>query len=134
WALVLTLSTVAYGGGFFLGHLVGWQSDSPWVGVVLSLIVMAIFTTVNAIGLNLLRWVVNIGIACELVASVGIGIALITFFRKQPVSTIVDTAATPDAGPFLPAFVAAVAVAGWVILGFDSCGSVAEETRNPTRE
>lgn len=134
WALVLTLSTVAYGGGFFLGHLVGWQTASPWGGVLLSLVVMAIFTAVNVIGLNLLRWVVNVGIACELVASVGIGIALVAFFREQPVSTIVDTSAIPDGGPFLPAFVAAVAVAGWVILGFDSCGSVAEETRNPTRE
>lgn len=134
WALILTLSTVAYSGGFFLGHLIGWQDDAPWVGVVLALIVMALFTTVNVIGLNLLRWVVNIGIACELVASVGIGIALISFFREQPFSVLVDTQATPDAGPFLPAFIAAVGIAGWVILGFDSCGSVAEETRNPTRE
>lgn len=134
WALVLTLSTVAYSGGFFLGQLIGWQTTSAWQEVVLALVVMGIFTIVNVVGLNLLRWVVNIGIACELVASVGIGIALVSFFREQPVSTILDTDATPDGTPFLPAFVAAIAIAGWVILGFDSCGSVAEETRNPTRE
>lgn len=134
WALVLTLSTVAYGGGFFLGHLIGWQTASPWGGVLLSLVVMGVFTAVNVVGLNLLRWIVNVGIACELVASIGIGIALVAFFREQPVATIVDTHATPGGVPFLPAFIAAVGVAGWVILGFDSCGSVAEETRNPTRE
>ncbi|MBO0874324.1 MAG: amino acid permease [Pseudonocardia sp.] len=134
WALVLTLSTVAYSGGFFLGQLLGVDTSSPTVGVVLALVMMGLLTAVNAIGLNLLRWVVNVGIACELVASVGIGATLISFFRKQPVSVLVDTHATPGNVAFFPAFIAAVGIAGWVILGFDSCGSVAEETQNPTRE
>lgn len=133
WALVLTLSTVAYGGGFFLGQLIGWESDSARDSVLLALIVMVAFTAVNAVGLQLLRWVVNIGIACEAVASVGIGIALIALFREQPVSVLVDTSTAPGEGSFLPAFVAALAIAGWVILGFDACGSVAEETRNAAR-
>ncbi|MHC1560745.1 APC family permease [Actinomycetospora sp. C-140] len=134
WALILTLSTVAYGGGFFLGELIGWGNDSAIGQLVLGLVVMLAFTLVNAAGLHLLRWTVNIGIGCELIASVGIGIALITVFRKQPVSVLVDTAATPDGGPFLPAFVAALAVGGWVLLGFDACGSVAEETQEPRRQ
>ena len=134
WALILTLSTVAYGGGFFLGQLLGWGNDSTWGQLVLGLAVMLCFTLVNAAGLHLLRWTVNIGIACELIASIGIAIALITLFRKQPVSVLVDTGATPDGGPFLPAFIAALAIGGWVVLGFDACGSVAEETREPKRQ
>jgi amino acid transporter len=134
WALVLTLSTVAYGGGFFLGQLLGWEEPSTGESVLLGLIVMAIFTAVNAAGLHLLRWVVNIGIACELVASVGIAVVLIALFRVQPVSTLTDTTATPDGGAFGPAFIAALAIGGWVILGFDACGSVAEETRQPRRQ
>lgn len=133
WALVLTLSTVAYGGGFFLGQLIGWHEPSAAGSVLLALIVMVAFTTVNAVGLHVLRWVVNIGIACEAIASVGMGIALIALFRKQPVDVLVDTTTAPGSGAFLPAFIAALAVAGWVLLGFDACGSVAEETRNPTR-
>ena len=39
-----------------------------------------------------------------------------------------------DGGSYLPAFVAAVAIAGWVLLGFDACGSVAEETRDAARQ
>jgi amino acid transporter len=96
--------------------------------------VLAAFTIVNAIGLQLLRWVVNIGIACEAIASVGIAIALILFFREQSFSSLFDTGATPAGTSFFPAFLAALAIAGWVILGFDACGSVAEETRNPKRE
>ncbi len=134
WALILTLSTVAYGGGFFLGQLFGRENPGAGESVLLGLAVLAIFTAVNAAGLHLLRWVVNIGIACEMVASVGIAVVLIALFRKQPVSTLVDTAATPEGVAFLPAFVAALAIGGWVILGFDACGSVAEETREPRRQ
>lgn len=132
WALILTLSTVAYGGGFFLGELIGWGNSSALGKVVLGLVVLLSFSLVNAAGLHLLRWTVNIGIACELVASIGIAVALIALFRKQPVSVLVDTTATPD-GPFLPAFIAALAIGGWVVLGFDACGSVAEETHEPRR-
>jgi len=80
------------------------------------------------------RYTVNIGIACEAIASVGIGIALILFFRQQPVSVLTDTGGVADGGSYLPAFVAAVAIAGWVLLGFDACGSVAEETRDAARQ
>ena len=47
---------------------------------------------------------------------------------------LTDTGGVADGGSYLPAFVAAVAVAGWVLLGFDACGSVAEETRDAARQ
>ena len=134
WALVVTLSTVAYSGAMFLGFLIGIDDPSNGERVLLACAVMITFTIVNAIGLNLLRWVVNVGIACELVASVGIGLALITVFREQPLSVLWDTDLRPAGVEFGPAFIAALAVAGWVILGFDACSSVAEETRDPRRE
>lgn len=134
WALILTLSTVAYGGGGFLGQLVGIDVPTTGQSILLALLMMLITTTVNVIGLQLLRYTVNIGIACEAVASVGIGIALILFFRQQPVSVLTDTGGVADGGSYLPAFVAAVAIAGWVLLGFDACGSVAEETRDAARQ
>lgn len=134
WALILTLSTVAYGGGFFLGQLVGYEPNSALDRIALALIIMAIFTMVNAIGLNLMRWVVNIGIAAEALASVGIGIALIAFFRNQPFSVLTDTSAVPEGTTFMLVFIVALAISGWVILGFDACGSIAEETRNPVRD
>jgi len=134
WALILTLSTVAYGGGGFLGQLVGIDTPTTGQSILLALAMMLITTTVNVIGLQLLRYTVNIGIACEAIASVGIGIALILFFRQQPVSVLTDTGGVADGGSYLPAFVAAVAIAGWVLLGFDACGSVAEETRDAARQ
>jgi len=134
WALIITLSTVAYGGGMFLGFLFGVHDASTFQRVVLALIVMAAFTIVNAIGLNLLKWVLRIGIAAEIVATFGISIALITVFREQPISVLWDTDLRPDGVEFMPAFIATLAIACWVILGFDSCGSIAEETQRPERD
>lgn len=134
WALVLTLSTVAYAGGGFLGQLLGVEAPGTGESILLALAMMAVFTLVNVVGLQLLRFTVNVGIACEALASVGIGVALILFFREQPVSVLTDTGGVAEGGSYLPAFVAAVAVAGWVLLGFDACGSVAEETRDAARQ
>jgi amino acid transporter len=134
WALIVTLSLVAYAGGGFLAELVGVTSPTTSQHILFALIVMAIFTTVNVIGLQMLRFTVNIGIACELVASVGVGIALILGFRRQPLHALVDTSLIPPHTQFGPAFIAALAVAGWVLLGFDACGALAEETRDAARK
>ena len=134
WALIVTLSLVAYAGGGFLAELVGVDSPTTAQHILFALVVMAVFTAVNVIGLQMLRFTVNIGIACELVASVGVGIALIVGFRRQPVHVLVDTTLVPPHTSFGPAFIAALAVAGWVLLGFDACGALAEETRDAARK
>lgn len=134
WALTITLSTVAYSGGLFLAGLFGIERPSLTQRVIFALILMAIFTFVNGIGLNLLKWTLNIGIAAEVVATVGISLALITVFRHNPVSILWDTSLRPEATSWWPTFIAAVAICGWIILGFDACGSLAEETQDPKRE
>jgi amino acid transporter len=134
WALIVTLALVAYAGGGFLAELVGVSSPTTAQHILFALIVMACFTAVNVIGLQMLRFTVNIGIACELVASVGVGIALILGFRHQSPHILVDTSLVPSGTHFGPAFIAALAVAGWVLLGFDACGALAEETRDAARK
>lgn len=133
WALIVTLSLVAYGGGTFLADLVGIKNVTPGQNLALGLLVLASFTLVNAIGLNLLRYLVNVGIICELTATLVIGAVLLAFFRKQPVSALFDSGGVAHSGSYLPAFVASLAIAGWVILGFDACGAVAEETIDAVR-
>jgi amino acid transporter len=101
--------------------------------VEFGLIIMAIFTTVNLIGVQLLRFTVNIGIACELVGSIGVTIALLIGFRHQPLHVVVNTTFLPHGTSFAPAFIAAIAIAGWNYLGFDACGALAEETQDAGR-
>ncbi len=134
WALIITLSLVAYAGGGFLAQLFNIHNPGTGTKILFSLIVMAIVTGVNAAGIQLLRFTINIGIACELVASVGLGIVLLLGFRHQPVSALVDTSLTPAHAAFFPAFLAALAAGGWILLGFDACGALAEETRDAVRQ
>jgi amino acid transporter len=135
WALVIVLATTAYAGGGFLGQLLGVSTSSTTSRLLLALVVMAAFTGVNAVGLALLRYTVNIGIACELIASVGIGITLLVFFRHQPVSILVHAPhLTHSSSSYPAAFLGAVAFTGWAILGFDACGGLSEETRDASRQ
>jgi amino acid transporter len=134
WALIITLSLVAYAGGGFLAELCGVSSPSTTTTILFALIVMAVVTAVNAAGIQLLRFTINIGIACELIGSVGLGIVLLLAFRNQPFSALTDTSLTPEGVAFFPAFLAALAAGGWILLGFDACGALAEETRDAVRQ
>lgn len=133
WALFLTLAGVTYFGGVFLAALVGVDAPSTNQTIGFALIVLAVLTAVNMIGLWALKYTIVIGITCELIASVAIGISLLVFYRQQPFSTLFDTSFVPAGTSFFAAFIAALAFGGWAILGFDACGSVAEETRNARR-
>ncbi|TDD96832.1 APC family permease [Actinomadura rubrisoli] len=90
---------------------------------------------VNALGIDVLRRVLNAGIAAEAVASVGIGLALLLVFRTQPWSLLTGTlGAEAGSGGSVPAaMLAALAVGGWAFVGFDATTMSSEETRNAAR-
>lgn len=134
WALVFTLAGVSYAGGTFLAGALGNEAPTKMEGIGYAIAILLVLTVVNAAGQWVLKYTVMVGIAAELVASIAIGISLLFFFRVQPVSVLVDTSMTPEGTGFGAAFIATLAFCGWAILGFDACGSVAEETKNPRRE
>jgi len=133
WAIIVTLALVAYGGGTFLGELLGIDNPSHTTLVLLAVLVLVVITAVNLVGLHLLRYIVNIGIACEATATLGIGIVLWVFSRHQSPSVLFHASGLEHHGLYVTAFVAALAPAGWVFLGFDTCGAIAEETHDPRR-
>lgn len=134
FALIFTLAGVSYAGGTFLSSAFGVEAPSKAQGLLFAVIVLVALTAVNSIGLWVVKYTVLVGISAELIASVVIGLSLLIFFRHQPVAVLWDTSNVPPGATFGTAFVAALAFCGWAILGFDACGSVAEETRNPKRE
>ena len=97
--------------------------------------ILVVTTLVNAIGLNPLKYVVNVGIVAECIASVLIGVLLLLFFRHHPISFLWEGLGTQASfgGSYFAGFLAAVAISGWAFVGFDSCGSVSEETVDPMR-
>lgn len=129
WAVILSVALTTYTGGIFLGSLLGIDPTPVGNHIILSFILLAIATFVNVVGLRLLKYVVNTGVAAEAVASLAIGTLLLLFFRAEPVHVVWD-GAVPGGDSFLAALLAAVSLTAWLIVGFDACGSVAEETEN----
>jgi amino acid transporter len=135
WTIMLTVTAVAYFGSFWLAA--GFDAaPSANEQVLWALGLLLVTTFVNAVGLNPLKYVVNVGIAAECIASVLIGVLLLLFFRNHPISYLwegLGAAASFNSGSYFAAFLAAIAISGWAFVGFDSCGSVSEETKDPMR-
>ena len=75
---------------------------------------------------------VRAGILAEIVASVGIALTLLLVFRDQDFAILGDTlgAEALSGGSAFAAMLAALAVGGWVFIGFDCAVGVAEETED----
>jgi amino acid transporter len=103
--------------------------------VVTGAVFVVVCSAAGALGIGLLGRVVKAGIAAETVASVGIGLALLLVFREQDLSILTDTmgAEALSGGSVFAALLAALAVGGWVFIGFDVGVGASEETRNAAR-
>jgi amino acid transporter len=85
----------------------------------------------GSFGIGLLSRAVKAGVAAEVIASVGIGLALLLVFREQDLSILTETLGAEEltGGSTAAGLLAALAVGGWVFIGFDACVSASEETR-----
>jgi amino acid transporter len=103
--------------------------------VVTGVVLVCLCSLVNSRGIGLLKLAVKAGIATEVLASVVIGLALLLAFRHQDFAILTETlgAESRSGGSSVAALLAALAVGGWVFIGFDACGVSSEETRDPTR-
>jgi len=136
WTIMLTVTAICFFGGGFLAALLGATPDSNRESVMWALVVLAACTAANVVGLNLLKLIVNAGIASELIASVITAVLLLLFFREHSFGTLFDSLGTAAAydGFYPAAFFASMAFTGWAFVGFDACGTISEETRDPTRQ
>lgn len=133
-AYAVANTTVAYLGAPWLLTLAGVAATPDRIVVAAVLIVVAC-AAAGAFGVGLLGRAIRIGIAAEVVASVGVGLALLLAFRTQDISILGDTlgAEALSGGSVGASLLAALAVGGWVFIGFDACVGVAEETREAAR-
>ncbi|WP_329494280.1 APC family permease [Kitasatospora herbaricolor] len=135
FAIMFANTTVAYLASPWFFALFG-LTPSPAQLVLVAAGFMLLCTLVNAYGINLLRRFVSLGIAAEALASVGVGLALLLFFREHGFSLLTDTLDAPATAGVSTgaAFLAVIAVGGWAFIGFDACVSTAEETRDAGRQ
>ncbi len=96
---------------------------------------LVIFTTIiNCIGVRVMAIINNIGVITELLASTAL-ILLLAFHIKRGPGVVLQTAGT-GAGHswgYFGAFLGAALMSAYVFYGFDTAGSLAEETNNPRK-
>ena len=127
-------TTIAYLGAPWALTLLGIEAK-PNTIVVTGMLFVVVCSVAGAVGIGFLGRVIKAGIAAEVVASVGIGISLLLVFREHGFSILTDTlgAEALSGGSVAAGMLAALAVGGWVFIGFDVVVGAAEETCDAQR-
>ena len=133
-AYAVANTTIAYLGAPWALTLLGIEA-TPHAVVATGMALVAICSLVGALGIDVLARAIKVGIAAEVVASIGIGLALLLVFREQDFAIFTETlgAEALSGGSVFAGLLAALAVGGWVFIGFDACIAAAEETKDAAR-
>ena len=133
-ALALQVSLPQIAPAFQLIGNASLKADERQNAVLLGCILIGFTTVINSIGVRLMARINNIGVIAELV---GVTILIVLFalhIRRGPM-VLWDTlgrGASEPGGYFGP-FLAAALMASYVLYGFDTAGTLAEETDLPRR-
>jgi urea carboxylase system permease len=112
--------------------------------VFIALASIVIGTLINVAGVRLVSIINNIGVVAEIVGMFVFAIVLLIFFNHQPLSFLFTGSSvspaslggqwTPGFGDtYIGAFAAAMFMSLFVIYGFDTAGTLGEETNDPQR-
>ena len=100
--------------------------------ITIGALVLVSTTLLNVFGVRLVSIVNNTGVVFEILGMVIFALVLLLFFHHQDASVIVNTSALSAGGanPY-GTFFAAMFMSLFVIYGFDTASTLAEETKNP---
>ncbi len=104
--------------------------------IAIAAIVLASTTLLNIYGVRLVAIVNNTGVVFEILGMFVFALILLIFFHHQSAGVIFDSSYL-GGGSFLNqsgVFLAAMFMSLFVIYGFDTASTLAEETKNPRRE
>lgn len=134
WASLLTVTSVAFTLPGPLEGLFGWDATTK-NNVTIAVVVLVLTTLINVAGVRLLSLINNVGVAAEILGMAVLALILLLIAHHQPLSVLTNTGGT-DTGPhgYLGAFMTAMFMSLFVVYGFDTAGTLAEETHDPTRQ
>ena len=112
----------------------GDRSDSAANAVLLGCLLIGLTTVINAIGVRLMARINNVGVMAELIG-VTVLIGLLAFNIRRTPAVLFDGQGhgSGQPGGYLGPFLAAALMASYVMYGFDTAGTLAEETDEPRR-
>jgi urea carboxylase system permease len=100
--------------------------------VVLGVILIAVTTTISALGVRIMSLINSVGVTCEL-AGVALLVVLLFSHSKRGPGVVLHTEGVQGNGSYIWPFLVSGLMAAYVMYGFDSAGELAEETRQPRR-
>jgi amino acid transporter len=132
WALLVTITAVAFPIANFAGPLLGYDV-TPATVTTTAVVVILSSALINLAGVRRLAFAAYVGVGVEALGTIGLGLYLLFFHRHHGVSVILH-AEGAGAGGYIGAFLAAALFAVWIFYGFEACGDIAEEVKNPSRK
>jgi urea carboxylase system permease len=108
--------------------------DAALNAVVLGTAIIGLSTALNSVGVRAMAWVNNLGVFAEITGIVLL-VALLAFRAKAGSVPLLFTTGGRGSGlGYASAFLASAALtASYVLYGFDTAGTLAEETHDPSR-
>lgn len=130
FALLATIASVAYGAGPFVSALFGFDATTMTV-IICALVVIGLATAINFGGTRILGYAAIFGFAAELIGALAVGVWLLVTQRHHGLGVLFDSFGAEGEHSFLYAFLAASLIGVFQYYGFEACGDVAEEVKNP---
>jgi urea carboxylase system permease len=106
------------------------SADGAANAVVLGVVVLALTTAINVIGVKVMAVVNSAGVTLELVGVVVVVVLLFAHAERGP-AVLTDTGGHGHGTGYVGAFLVSSLMAAYVMVGFDSAGELSEETRDP---
>jgi urea carboxylase system permease len=125
-----------------LNNVFGWSLNETLFSAdakVVALITLVLITVLNIFGVKLVAIVNNTGVIFEILGMVVFAVILAVAHDNNGIGVVADSAqfgnyAEFPAGITLPFFLVGMFMSLYVIYGFDTASTLAEETRNPRQE
>jgi len=97
---------------------------------IIALITLAVIAVLNIYGVRLVALINNTGVVFEILGMFVFALVLLAFHNHQGIGVVTNSAGLPVTGG---TFFAAMFMSLFVIYGFDTASTLAEETRDPRR-
>ncbi|MBO0959877.1 amino acid permease [Neobacillus sp. MM2021_6] len=129
-ALFVTIASVVYGAGPFLAQVLGFEVSVNST-IICALGILALSTIINFLGTKVLAAAALIGFTAEIIGALAVGFWLLLTQRHHGLSVIFDSFGAAGSHSYFYAFAAASLIGTFLYFGFEACGDVAEEVRDP---
>lgn len=101
--------------------------------IILGTITIALCTLISAIGVSFMGKVTVIGVSIEIIGVILLVGLMFAHAERNPVAAVADTGGHGSGLGYVPAFLASMLMAAYVMYGFDSAAELSEETTDPRR-